>query len=147
MNLIQKYVLNSLFERNQITEEKLAQALDAFSNEPAIDSFLSVLITGQKEEIQLEEFSPEWNLRYYKQFIITWSDTDFSKVNMIGIIKNIFGINLKTAKDIVDSSVDNVVTIPREVSEACCIFKHKVEEIKCELENMGLQVEVVTKLN
>ena len=27
MNSIQKYVLNSLFVRNQITEEKLAQAL------------------------------------------------------------------------------------------------------------------------
>lgn len=45
MNSIQKYVLNSLFVRNQITEEKLAQALDTFSNEPAIDAFLSVLIT------------------------------------------------------------------------------------------------------
>lgn len=40
MNSIQKYVLNSLFVRNQITEEKLAQALDTFSNEPAIDAFL-----------------------------------------------------------------------------------------------------------
>lgn len=30
MNSIQKYVLNSLFVRNQITEEKLAQALDTF---------------------------------------------------------------------------------------------------------------------
>ena len=43
MNSIQKYVLNSLFVRNQITEEKLAQALDTFSNEPAIDAFLSTL--------------------------------------------------------------------------------------------------------
>ena len=48
MNSIQKYVLNSLFVRNQITEEKLAQALDTFSNESAIDAFLSVLITGEE---------------------------------------------------------------------------------------------------
>lgn len=48
MNSIQKYVLNSLFVRNQITEEKLAQALGTFSNEPAIDAFLSVLITGEE---------------------------------------------------------------------------------------------------
>ncbi len=48
MNSIQKYVLNSLFVRNQVTEEKLAQALDTFSNEPAIDAFLSVLITGEE---------------------------------------------------------------------------------------------------
>lgn len=31
MNSIQNYVLESLFERNQITKEKLAQALDTFS--------------------------------------------------------------------------------------------------------------------
>lgn len=37
MNSIQNYVLESLFERNQITKEKLAQALDTFSNEPAED--------------------------------------------------------------------------------------------------------------
>lgn len=49
MNSIQNYVLESLFERNQITKEKLAQALDTFSNEPAIDAFLSVLITGRSE--------------------------------------------------------------------------------------------------
>jgi hypothetical protein len=49
MNSIQNYVLESLFERNQITKEKLAQALDTFSNEPAIDAFLSVLITGKSE--------------------------------------------------------------------------------------------------
>lgn len=40
MNSIQKYVLNSLFVRNQITEEKLAQALDTFSNEPALVYFI-----------------------------------------------------------------------------------------------------------
>lgn len=49
MNSIQNYVLESLFERNQITKEKLAQALDTFSNESAIDAFLSVLITGKSE--------------------------------------------------------------------------------------------------
>lgn len=49
MNSIQKYVLNSLFVRNQITEEKLAQALDTFSNESAINAFLSVLIADKDE--------------------------------------------------------------------------------------------------
>lgn len=52
MNSIQKYVLNSLFARNQITEEKLAQALDTFSNESAINTFLSVLITGTIDTIE-----------------------------------------------------------------------------------------------
>ena len=41
MNSIQKYVLNSLFVRNQITEEKLAQALIHFlMNQLLMHSYL-----------------------------------------------------------------------------------------------------------
>lgn len=53
MNTLQRYVLNSLFERNQITEEKLAKALDTFSNEAAINNFLTVLIDNEEEVEQI----------------------------------------------------------------------------------------------
>lgn len=147
MNSIQKYVLNSLFERDQITEEKLAQALDTFSNEPAIDSFLSVLITGQKEIEEFEEYSPEWNLRYYKQFKVRWSFSNYTRIGIIGIIKEVFKTDLKTAKEIVDISTKEEVIIPKEVSKPYCILKHNVEEIVRNLEDRGLQVEVTTALN
>lgn len=146
MNSIQRYVLNSLFERNQITEEKLAQALDTFPNESAIDSFLSVLITGQKEIEEFEEFSPEWCMRYCKQFKIMWDSNNYSRIGIIGIIKEVFNTDLKTAKEVVDMSVKEELIIPKRVSEPCCIFKHNVEEMIHELENKGLRVEVTTVL-
>lgn len=81
MNSIQKYVLNSLFVRNQITEEKLAQALDTFSNESAIDAFLSVLITGEetKKDVLLTIIVLGAN---QKKVTIFWSNL-FNKAQLI----------------------------------------------------------------
>ena len=89
MNSIQKYVLNSLFVRNQITEEKLAQALDTFSNEPAIDAFLSVLITGKSET---------------KEPTVCITGDMSAKVRIICMIKE-FGLGLKAAKNLVDTYI------------------------------------------
>lgn len=147
MNSIQKYVLNSLFERNQITEEKLAQALDTFSNGPAIDSFLSVLITGQEETEELEEYSPKWRLNYYKQFKIQWNFFNFSKIQFISVIKEVFKTDLKTAKDIVDTAEEDMVIIPKNISISCCTSKKRERDIISELEKRNVHVEVETKLH
>lgn len=44
MNSIQNYVLESLFERNQITKEKLAQALDTFSEDLDVEKIKGLFI-------------------------------------------------------------------------------------------------------
>lgn len=99
MNSIQNYVLESLFERNQITKEKLAQALDTFPNESAIDAFLSVLIIGESETKK----------KLY--LIANWERT--SKLQLIKSIKNAFGLDLKFAKDVVDeNTVDYIFKCP-----------------------------------
>lgn len=78
MNSIQKYVLNSLFVRNQITEEKLAQALDTFSNESAIDAFLSVLITGEETKIKLLKDLFSTGLKETKDLVDMYTDDKLS---------------------------------------------------------------------
>lgn len=89
MNSIQNYVLESLFERNQITKEKLAQALDTFSNEPAIDAFLSVLITGKSET---------------KEPTVCITGDMTAKLQILRLVKE-FGLGLKPTKDIVDTYI------------------------------------------
>lgn len=85
MNSIQRYVLDSLFAQNQITANSLAKALETFSNDAAIDSFLTVLITG---EIDTKE----------RKIVITGEVQD----KLQTILKDIFSLDLKHAKDIVD---------------------------------------------
>lgn len=98
MNSIQKYVLNSLFVRNQITEEKLAQALDTFSNEPAIDAFLSVLITGEETK---------------KDILLTIIGTATRKLQVIKLLKDLFSTGLKETKDLVDMYTDDKSSVTK----------------------------------
>lgn len=130
MNSIQKYVLNSLFVRNQITEEKLAQALDTFSNEPAIDAFLSVLITGEETK---------------KDVLLTIIGTATHKLQVIKVLKDLFGTGLKETKDLVDMYTDdksNVTKIPMKKLYTEELDKETMENIERQFKYNGFEIEI-----
>lgn len=130
MNSIQKYVLNSLFVRNQITEEKLAQALDTFSNEPAIDAFLSVLITGEETK---------------KDVLLTIIGTATRKLQAIKVLKDLFSTGLKETKDLVDIHTDdksNVTKIPMKKLYTGELDKETMENIERQFKYNGFEIEI-----
>lgn len=130
MNSIQKYVLNSLFVRNQITEEKLAQALDTFSNEPAIDAFLSVLITGEETK---------------KDVLLTIIGTATRKLQVIKLLKDLFSTGLKEIKDLVDIYTDdksNVTKIPMKKLYTEELDKETMENIERQFKYNGFEIEI-----
>lgn len=113
MNSIQRYVINSLFAQKQITADLIAKALDTFSNKAAIDAFLTVLVTG---EIDPKE----------RKIVITGEVQ--AKLQILKVIKDVFCLDLKYAKDIVDeySRKDNL-TFPLQL-----VYKGKVEDLNIE---------------
>lgn len=118
MNSIQNYVLESLFERNQITKEKLAQALDTFSNEPAIDAFLSVLITGKSETKKPNEIREP-------TVCITGDMT--AKFQILRLVKE-FGLGLKPTKDIIDTYIkEDALIFPLKL-----VYKGRLEDLDVE---------------
>lgn len=130
MNSIQKYVLNSLFVRNQITEEKLAQALDTFSNEPAIDAFLSVLITEEETK---------------KDVLLTIIGTATRKLQVIKLLKDLFSTGLKETKDLVDIYTDdksNVTKIPMKKLYTGELDKETMENIERQFKYNGFEIEI-----
>ena len=130
MNSIQKYVLNSLFVRNQITEEKLAQALDTFSNEPAIDAFLSVLITGEETK---------------KDVLLTIIGTATRKLQVIKVLKDLFSTGLKETKDLVDMYTDDklsVTKIPMKKLYTEELDKVTMENIERQFKYDGFEIEI-----
>lgn len=153
MNSIQKYALNSLFERNQITEETLAKALDSLSNETAIDAFLHILITGEdKNKESKEDNSHNMDLLYKKQFIITCDTSIISKTKLIVIIKEVFDISLCVAKNIVNEHIPTynpgvyTVLIPTDISREYTIMESSIQEVLDKLEGKGLEVHVINRL-
>ena len=130
MNSIQKYVLNSLFVRNQITEEKLAQALDTFSNEPAIDAFLSVLITGEETK---------------KDILLTIIGTATHKLQVIKLLKDLFSTGLKETKDLVDMYTDDkssVTKIPTKKLYTEELDKETMKNIERRFKYNGFEIEI-----
>lgn len=130
MNSIQKYVLNSLFVRNQITEEKLAQALDTFSNEPAIDAFLSVLITGEETK---------------KDVLLTIIGTATRRLQVIKVLKDLFSTGLKETKDLVDMYTDDklsVTKIPMKKLYTEELDKETMENIERHFKYDGFEIEI-----
>lgn len=130
MNSIQKYVLNSLFVRNQITEEKLAQALDTFSNEPAIDAFLSVLITGEETK---------------KDILLTIIGTATRKLQVIKLLKDLFSTGLKETKDLVDMYTDDkssVTKIPMKKLYTEELDKETMKNIERQFKCNGFEIEI-----
>lgn len=130
MNSIQKYVLNSLFVRNQITEEKLAQALDTFSNESAIDAFLSVLITGEETK---------------KDVLLTIIGTATRRLQVIKILKDLFSTGLKETKDLVDMYTDDklsVTKIPMKKLYTEELDKETMENIERHFKYDGFEIEI-----
>ena len=118
MNSIQNYVLESLFERNQITKEKLAQALDTFSNEPAIDAFLSVLITGKSETKEPNEIREP-------TVCITGDMT--AKFQILRLVKE-FGLGLKPTKDIIDTYIkEDALIFPLKL-----VYEGRLEDLDIE---------------
>lgn len=130
MNSIQKYVLNSLFVRNQITEEKLAQALDTFSNESAIDAFLSVLITGEETK---------------KGVLLTIIGTATRRLQVIKVLKDLFSTGLKETKDLVDMYTDDklsVTRIPMKKLYTEELDKETMENIEKQFKYDGFEIEI-----
>ena len=132
MNSIQKYVLNSLFVRNQITEEKLVQALDIFCNDSAVNAFLSVLITGTSDTIET---------------MIHITGEMQAKLHVIKVIKEIFDLDLRTAKDIVDTYLkgDNLI-FPAKLLYENRTFALDAERIKTKFFNYGYTFNMYNKL-
>lgn len=97
MTPLQRYVLNSLFVRDQITEERLIKAIDNVLNNENVEHFLSVLITDEKIEKDTKSEFPS----------IIADISKSNRIELLKLLKQCFNkVGLKEIKDIVDSSIN-----------------------------------------
>lgn len=97
MTPLQRYVLNSLFVRDQITEERLIKAIDNVLNNENVEHFLSVLITDEKIEKDTKSEFPS----------IIADISKSNRIELLKLLKQCFNkVGLKEIKDIVDSNIN-----------------------------------------
>ncbi len=70
------------------------------------------------------------------EFDVILSDVGSNKIGVIKVVKNLTGLGLKEAKDLVDS----VASGPKAIKEA--VKKEEAEDVKKQLEAEGAKVEV-----
>lgn len=147
MNSIQKYVLDSLFAQNQITADSLAKALETFSNETAIDAFLTVLITGKTEvECKEEQADTVATTKTGEKFTknsrirIQINANEIGKAAVIVELAKTFNISRINVKHILDECSPNgifqdtiYITIPQEIYDVFHIFPDVTENLMCKL--------------
>jgi len=104
---------------------ELADVLkDEYGIEPAAAAPVAAPVAGGGEEAAAEEQT---------EFDVVLSDPGGSKLNVVKIVKEIAGLGLKDAKEMVDN-------LPKPVKEG--VPKEEADDIKSKLEEAGATIEI-----
>lgn len=114
---IEKFVIQSLFERQLISEEKLCNAIKTLPDPDLLYEFLKTLITDKKE-VNVED-TPKKSQQVEK--LVLRGMIHGAKLQAVKAVKEALSVNLQDAKDIVDNfpkehTVRMVITLELEIS-------------------------------
>lgn len=104
---------------------ELNELVKAIEEEFGVSAAAPVMVAGAAAAAPAEEEKTEFN--------VVLAEAGASKMNVIKLVKEITGLGLKDAKDLVDNA-------PKPIKEG--ISKADAEEIKKKLEEAGAKVEL-----
>ena len=111
-----------------LTLKEVKALIDVLKNEHGIEAAAPVAIAGPKAPAEAQEPQEEKTI-----FNVSLKSAGSSKLGVIKIVKNLLGLGLKEAKEMVESAPVNIKEdLPKE----------EAEKIKKELEGVGAQVEL-----
>lgn len=123
MTIVAEDIIKSIGEMSVLELHGLVKSL-----EKKFDISASVAASpNQTSNTEIKELEEQ------TEFSVILSEIGTSKVSVIKLVREITGLGLKEAKDLVDSS-------PKAIKEG--ISKSAAEEIKKKLENSGAKVEI-----
>lgn len=108
-----------------LTVMELADLVKAIEEEFGVSAAAPVMVAGPAAGAPAAEEKSE--------FDVVLTDAGASKMGVIKLVKEITGLGLKEAKDLVDNA-------PKTVKEA--VSKAEAEEMKAKLEEAGAKVEL-----
>ena len=137
---IEKFVIQSLFERQLISEEKLCNAIKTLPDPDLLNEFLKTLITDKKE-VNVED-TPKKSQQAEK--LVLRGMANGAKLQAVKAVKEALSVNLQDAKDIVDNfpkehTVLIVIKVIRDGQYKTCpvaeLTKTEVDNISAFLRN------------
>ncbi|MBN2285130.1 MAG: 50S ribosomal protein L7/L12 [Tissierellales bacterium] len=111
-------------EIKELTVMELAELVKAIEEEFGVTAAAAVAVAGPAAEAVVEEQT---------EFDVILSNAGAGKIKVIKVVREVTGLGLKEAKDLVDSA-------PKAVKEG--ISKEEADDLKAKLEEAGASVEV-----
>lgn len=119
---IQQYVIDNLIEDEILSTNSLLSAVSKVCSEEQFNNILSILIetpipcTDIPKLERKEDSGNKTNLVRMSMFVPEEA-SDSTKIDIIKILKNQFGISLKQTKEYVDSCIGKFNILPRTVTQ------------------------------
>lgn len=113
---IQQYVIDNLIEDEKLSTNSLLGAVSKVCSEEQFNNILSILIETPIPCTDMPELESRTNLVGISMFIpeeVSYS----TKIEIIKIIKDQFGLSLKQAKKYVDSCIGKYGVVPKVVAQ------------------------------
>lgn len=113
---IQQYVIDNLTEDEKLSTNSLLNAISKVCSKEQFDNILSILIESPIPCTNMPELESKTILVRMSMFIPT-EVSGSTKIQIIKILKNQFGLGIKQAKEYVDSCVGKYDIFPKIVAQ------------------------------
>lgn len=119
---IQNYVIDKLIEDEKLSTNSLLGAISKVCSKEQFDNILSILIetpipcTDIPKLERKEDSGNKTNLVRMSMFVPEEA-SGYTKIEIIKILKNQFGLSLKQTKEYVDSCIGKYNTFPKIVAQ------------------------------
>lgn len=133
---IQQYVIDNLIEDKILTSNSLLDAVSKVCSKEQFDNILSILIETPIPCTNMPELKSRTSLVRMSMFVPE-EVSGSTKLEIIKILKNQFGLSLKQTKEYVDSCIGKYNILPKAVTQA------KVVEVIEKLEPYNVIISTV----
>lgn len=113
---IQQYVIDNLIEDEKLSTSSLLDAISKVCSKEQFDNILSILIETPIPCTNMPELESKTNLVEISMFIPEKVSSS-TKIQIIKIIKDQFGLGLRQAKEYVDSCVGKYGMVPKVIAQ------------------------------
>lgn len=113
---IQNYVIDKLIEDEKLSTNSLLDAVSKVCSKEQFDNILSILIETPIPCTNMPELKSRTSLVRMSMFVPE-EVSGSTKMEIIKILKNQFGLSLKQTKEYVDSCIGKYDILPRTVTQ------------------------------
>lgn len=117
IDCIQQYVIDKLIDDEKISTGSLIDAMSKVCSKEQFDDILSILIETPIPCTNMPELESKISLVRMSMYVPE-GVSGSTKIEIIKILKNQFGLSLRQTKEYVDSCIGKYNTLPKAVMQA-----------------------------